>query len=72
MLELLLDTSCQARRWAGLISRTITKNRGMPAMTIRLKRTSHRNMNTAMRIRLKISSTKLMMPLERASDTELT
>ncbi len=44
----------------------------MPAMTTSESLTSHMNMNTAMRMRLKISRMKLMMPLESASETEFT
>ena len=44
----------------------------MPAMTTSESFTSQRNIKTAIRIRLKISSTKLIMPFESASETELT
>ncbi len=69
--ELLFDTSCHARRWAGFMIITTISSRGTPAITTRESRTSQISMKTAISMRLNISRTKFIMPFESASDTLL-
>lgn len=70
-MEPLLDTFCHARRWAGLIKKITAAKTGRPANTTRLKSTLWQSIKMAMMIRLKTCRTKLMMPFDSISDTEL-
>jgi len=67
-----LDTACQARRCRVLIANMNAANSGRPARMTSDRRASTANMNAAMNIRLSSSRIRLMMPLDRTSDTALT
>ena len=67
-----LGVTTVALRCAGFRMKMIPAKTGTPAITTSERRTSHISMKIAIRTRLKTSRTKLMMPLESASETELT
>ena len=74
----IIDRLCElgvktvALRCAGFKMKMIPAKTGTPAITTRERRTSHISMKIAIRTRLKTSRTKLMIPLDSASETELT
>ena len=71
-LEFLLETICHALLWRFLIYIINTPRIGTPAITTKESFTSTRNMKMTIKIRLMISSTTLISPLESISDTEFT
>ena len=67
-----METICHALLWRFLIYIINTPRIGTPAITTKESFTSTRNMKMTIKIRLMISSTTLISPLESISDTEFT